>query len=55
LRIARQRDIRLILDIKTRDIGVDLVPLLQREGMLERVEFSGESSDVKRLYPGVNI
>ena len=55
LRMARQRDIRLILDIKTKDIGVDLVPLLQREGMLERVEFSGESSDVKRLYPDANI
>ena len=31
------------------------MPLLQREGMLERVEFSGESSDVKRLYPDANI
>jgi glycerophosphoryl diester phosphodiesterase len=52
LRLARQQDIRLILDIKTKDIGVDLLQLLQREGMLERVEFGGESSDVKQLYPG---
>jgi len=52
LRLARQQDIRLILDIKTKGIGVDLLPLLQREGMLERVDFSGESSDVKQLYPG---
>jgi glycerophosphoryl diester phosphodiesterase/HEAT repeat protein len=51
LRLARQQDIRLTLDIKTKDIGVNLLPLLQSEGMLERVDFSGESSDVKQLYP----
>jgi glycerophosphoryl diester phosphodiesterase len=52
LRMARERDIRLILDIKTKGIGVEVLELLQREGMLERVQFNGEWGDVKRLYPG---
>jgi glycerophosphoryl diester phosphodiesterase len=54
LRIARERDIRLYLDIKTKGIGVQVLELLQREGMLERVQFGGEWEDVKRLYPGAN-
>jgi glycerophosphoryl diester phosphodiesterase/HEAT repeat protein len=52
LRLAREEDIRLVLDIKTKGIGVDVLELLQREGMLERVQFNGEWSDVKQLYPG---
>jgi glycerophosphoryl diester phosphodiesterase/HEAT repeat protein len=52
LRLARQQDIRLILDIKTRGIGVDVLELLQREGMLERVQFHGEWDDIKKLDPG---
>jgi len=51
LRLARERDIRLILDIKTKGIGVDVLELLQREGMLKRVQFNGEWADVKQLYP----
>ncbi len=51
LRLARQRDIRLILDIKTKGIGGDVLELLQREGMLERVQFNGEWEDVKKLHP----
>jgi glycerophosphoryl diester phosphodiesterase len=51
LRLAREQDIRLILDIKTKGIGADVLELLQREGMLERVQFNGEWEDVKRLYP----
>jgi glycerophosphoryl diester phosphodiesterase/HEAT repeat protein len=51
LRMARQLDIRLILDIKTKGIGVDVLELLQREGMLERVQFNGEWEDVKKLHP----
>jgi glycerophosphoryl diester phosphodiesterase len=50
LRLARRRDIRLILDIKTEGIGSDVLQLLQREGMLERVQFNGEWEDVKKLY-----
>ena len=51
LRLARQRYIRLILDIKTNGIGGDVLELLQREGMLERVQFNGEWEDVKKLHP----
>jgi len=52
LRLARRRDIRLILDIKTKGIGADVLELLQREGMMERVQFGGEWEDVKKLHPG---
>lgn len=34
LRLARERDIRLILDIKTKGIGADVLRILEREGML---------------------
>jgi len=51
LRLARERDIRLILDIKTKGIGVDVLRILEREGMLQRVQFNGEWEDVKKLYP----
>jgi glycerophosphoryl diester phosphodiesterase/HEAT repeat protein len=54
LRVAREQDVRLILDIKTKGIGVDVLELLQREGMLERVQFGGEWSDIKQLYPAAN-
>ncbi len=51
LRLARERDIRLILDIKTKGIGADVLRTLEREGMLQRVQFNGEWDDVKKLYP----
>jgi glycerophosphoryl diester phosphodiesterase/HEAT repeat protein len=51
LRLARTMDIRLIVDMKTKGMGADVLELLQREGMLERVQFNGEWSDVKQLYP----
>jgi glycerophosphoryl diester phosphodiesterase len=51
LRLARKMDIRLIVDMKTKGMGADVLELLQREGMLERVQFNGEWSDVKELYP----
>jgi glycerophosphoryl diester phosphodiesterase/HEAT repeat protein len=51
LRLARQRDIRLVLDIKEKDIGADVLRILEREGMLQRVQFGGESADVKKLDP----
>ncbi|HEY3990137.1 MAG TPA: glycerophosphodiester phosphodiesterase family protein [Acidobacteriaceae bacterium] len=54
LRLAREKDIRLILDIKDKDIGADVLLLLQREGMLQRVRFGGEWADIKRLYPRAN-
>ena len=54
LRLAREKDIRLILDIKDKGIGPDVLKLLQREGMLERVRFGGQWADVKELYPRAN-
>ena len=54
LRLAREDDIRLILDIKDKGIGSDILQLLQREGMLQRVRFGGEWADVKQLYPRAN-
>jgi HEAT repeat protein len=51
LRLARERDIRLILDIKTKGIGTAVLRILEREGMLQRVQFNGEWDDVKKLYP----
>jgi glycerophosphoryl diester phosphodiesterase/HEAT repeat protein len=51
LRLARMMDIRLVVDMKTKGMGADVLELLQREGMLERVQFNGEWSDVKQLYP----
>ncbi len=54
LRLAREKNIRLILDMKDKGIGPDVLQLLQREGMLERVRFGGEWADVKELYPRAN-
>jgi glycerophosphoryl diester phosphodiesterase/HEAT repeat protein len=54
LRYAREHDVRLFLDIKTKGIGPDILQMLAREGMLERVQFGGEWDDVKRLYPAAN-
>ena len=51
LRLARERDIRLVLDIKDKDIGADVLQILEREGMLQRVQFNGEWADVKKLDP----
>jgi glycerophosphoryl diester phosphodiesterase/HEAT repeat protein len=51
LRLARERDIRLILDMKDKGLGADVLQILQREGMLQRVQFNGEWEDVKKLYP----
>jgi glycerophosphoryl diester phosphodiesterase/HEAT repeat protein len=54
LRLAREQNIRLILDIKDKGIGADVLQLLEREGMLQRVRFGGEWSDVKQIYPRAN-
>lgn len=54
LRLARENDVRLILDIKDKSIGADVLQLLQREGMLQRVRFGGEWADIKQLYPQAN-
>ena len=51
LRLARKLGIRLVLDIKTPGIGVPVLQSLAREGMLERVVFNGEWTDIKKLDP----
>ncbi len=51
LRLARERDIRLVLDMKDKGLGADVLQILEREGMLQRVQFNGEWDDVKKLYP----
>ena len=50
LRLARTRDIGLVLDLKDKGLGADVLRLLEREGMLSRVQFNGEWDDVKKLY-----
>ena len=54
LRLGRDLNIRLILDIKDKAIGADILQVVQREEMLQRVRFGGEWSDVKQLYPRAN-
>ena len=54
LRLAREENIQLSLDIKDKGIAPDVLRLLRQEGMLERVRFGGERADVKQLYPRAN-
>jgi len=51
VRLARDRGIRLILDMKDKGMGADVLEILRREGMLDRVRFGGEWDDVRSLYP----
>jgi glycerophosphoryl diester phosphodiesterase/HEAT repeat protein len=51
LRLARKYDIRLVVHMKTKGMGAEVLERLQREGMLERVQFIGEWADVKQLDP----
>ena len=51
LLLARKRDIRLVLDMKDEDIATDVLRILEREGMLQRVQFGGKWDEVKKLYP----
>jgi len=54
LRVAREQRIGLYLDIKTPNIGPLILAALRQEGMLERVVFGGEWSDIPALYPKAN-
>ena len=55
LAAARDLNIRLILDIKDKsDRRRTYLQVVRREGMLQRVRFGGEWSDVKQLYPHAN-
>lgn len=51
VRLARELDIRLVLDMKDKGLGEDVLRILDREGMLQRVQFGGEWEDVKQLNP----
>jgi glycerophosphoryl diester phosphodiesterase/HEAT repeat protein len=54
LRLARQYDVRLYLDIKTKGLGPEILRILEREGMVQRVQFGGEWEDVRKLYPAAD-
>ncbi len=54
LRLARDRGIRLYLDMKDKGLGAEVLAILRRENMLDRVEFGGEWDDVKALDPQAN-
>jgi glycerophosphoryl diester phosphodiesterase len=54
LRLARELNVGLYLDIKTKGIGPQLVASLAREGMTERVIFGGEWDDIRALDPRAN-
>jgi HEAT repeat protein len=54
LRLARDRGIRLYLDMKDKGMGTEVLAILRREQMLDRVEFGGEWEDVKALDPQAN-
>jgi glycerophosphoryl diester phosphodiesterase len=54
LRVAHEQGIGLYLDLKSKGIGPQVIALLQREGMLDKVRFGGEWDDVKAIYPKAN-
>jgi glycerophosphoryl diester phosphodiesterase len=54
LRVARRRKIRLVLDMKTKGMGPQVLDILRQEGMLDHVRFGGEWDDVKQLDPQAN-
>jgi glycerophosphoryl diester phosphodiesterase len=54
LRLAREMNIDLYLDIKSKGIGPNVLDALKREEMTERVMFGGEWDDVKALNPQAN-
>lgn len=54
LSLARNRGIRLRLDMKDKGMGAEVLAILRREQMLDRVEFGGEWDDVKALAPQAN-
>ena len=54
LRLARELNVGLYLDIKSKGIGPEVLAALQREGMSNRVMFGGEWEDVKALDPQAN-
>lgn len=54
LHLAREMNVDLYLDIKSKGIGPKVLAALDREGMGDRVMFGGEWDDIKALHPGAN-
>jgi glycerophosphoryl diester phosphodiesterase/HEAT repeat protein len=54
LRLARNLNVGLYLDIKSKGIGPQVLASLAREQMTSRVIFGGEWDDIRKLYPGAN-
>lgn len=54
LRLARELNVDLYLDIKSKGIGSKVLAALAREGMTDRVMFGGEWDDIKSLNPRAN-
>jgi glycerophosphoryl diester phosphodiesterase len=54
LRLARELNIGLYLDIKTKGIGPQVLAALAREDMTKHVMFGGEWDDIHRLDPTAN-
>jgi glycerophosphoryl diester phosphodiesterase/HEAT repeat protein len=46
LQLARKRDIRLMLDIKVKDIEPEVMELVRREGMLDHIRVGGDPTTV---------
>jgi glycerophosphoryl diester phosphodiesterase len=54
LHLARELNVGLYLDIKTKGIGPQVLAALAREGMTKHVMFGGEWDDIHRLDPTAN-
>jgi glycerophosphoryl diester phosphodiesterase len=54
LRFAHDKNLRLYLDMKDKGMGADILALLKREDMLERVQFGDPWGEIKPLYPQAN-
>ena len=54
LSVAKEQNISLILDMKSKGMGAQVISILRRESMLDRVRFGGEWDDVKAIYPQAN-
>lgn len=55
LRLAHDRHIALILDIKTPGLVPDILTALRQEGMENQVRWPPDSEEVRRLIPHANI
>ena len=54
LRLARELNVGLYLDIKSKGIGPLVLAALSKEQMTGRVKFGGEWEDIRKLDPGAN-